>query len=114
MAERDLLLVFSDPKPGLEDVYNDWYDRTHLAEIVATPGVVSGRRYELAPVEAPGVAGPAHRHLAVYELDRDPEEIMAEFVGRTVSGEIGNHEALDMSTISVAIWRARGPRLESS
>lgn len=110
MTERDLLLVFSNPVDGQEEPYNEWYDRTHLAEIVAVPGVVAGRRYELAPVEIPGAADrPAqpHRYLALYELDGDPDEIMAECAHRMMTGEIGIHESIDMSTISTTVWRAR-------
>ncbi|MEO3786179.1 hypothetical protein ABGB12_22860 [Actinocorallia sp. B10E7] len=116
MTERDLMLVFSNPVDGQDEAYNEWYDRTHLAEIVAVPGVVSGRRYELAPLEIPGDEDhpapppPAHRYLALYELDRDPDEVMAECGRRMLTGEIGIHEAIDMSTISTTVWRPRVPR----
>ncbi|GAA0944002.1 hypothetical protein [Actinocorallia libanotica] len=115
MAERDLLLVFSNPKPGQDEAYNDWYDQIHLAEILAVPGVASGRRYEFHRVETPGTEErPAHRHLALYELDRDPREVMAECARRTASGEIGMHESLDAGAMSVAVWRARGPLQEGT
>jgi hypothetical protein len=116
MPERDLLLVLSNPVSGQEERYNEWYDRTHLAEIMAVPGVVSGQRFELAPVEIPpagdAAPAPAHRYLAAYELDQDPDEVMAEFVRRMTTGEIGIDPSIDMNTISTTIWRARGPRRE--
>jgi hypothetical protein len=48
-----------------EDAYNDWYDNTHIPELLAVPGFVSARRYKVH-----GAAGePAY--LAIYELDAD-------------------------------------------
>lgn len=115
MAEKDLMLVFSNPTPGQEEAYNDWYDRTHLAEIVAVPGIAAGRRYELAPVEVPGAgAPPAHRYLAVYELDGDPDEVIAECARRMASGEIPIPGSIDMSTMVTTVWRPRGPLRTSS
>ncbi len=116
MPERDLMLVFSNPVDGQDGPYNEWYDQIHLAEVLAVPGVISAQRYALAPVEIldteehPAPPPPAHRYLALYELDGEPGEIMAECGRRMVSGEMSMHESLDPGSLSTAIWRARGPR----
>ncbi|WP_067465772.1 DUF4286 family protein [Actinomadura macra] len=54
-----------DEPPGHLAEFNDFYSRTHLAEVMAgNPGFVSAARYELSQPDARGV--PAPRFLAVY------------------------------------------------
>jgi len=66
---RAVLIVMSDAVEGRDDEYNDWYDRVHLADVLAVPGFVAARRY----VAEPSVHGelPAQRYLAVYEMEGD-------------------------------------------
>ena len=66
---RAVLIVMSDAAEGRDDEYNDWYDRVHLADVLAVPGFVAARRY----VAEPSVHGelPAQRYLAVYEMEGD-------------------------------------------
>jgi len=115
----DLFLVFSNPAAGREDEFNEWYDHHHLGDVLDVPGVTAARRYELAPVKPPEADGmpepppPAHAYLAVYELDRDPDEVLAEFLRRVGSGEMPLSDSLDLATISMSAWRARGPRREA-
>jgi len=65
---KGIMVVQSSPSdPSREDEYNDWYDNTHLPEVLAVPGFVSARRYKVF-----GGAGPSqHAYLAVYELEAD-------------------------------------------
>ena len=46
--------------------FNEWYDRTHLPDILSTPGVVRATRYE-----DPSAAGGRGRYLALYEIETD-------------------------------------------
>jgi hypothetical protein len=70
-------LVFSRAPEGVpEDEFDAWYD-AHLREILAVPGFRSARRFRLQGVVNPEV-GPAFTHLALYELDGDPEAALAE------------------------------------
>jgi hypothetical protein len=115
----DLFLVFSNPAPGQESAYVDWYEHTHLADVLKVPGVVAAQRYGVAPMKIPEAegmptpAGPEHRFLAVYELDRDPDEVMAEFLRRVTSGEMLLSDVLDLATVSMATWRPVGQRQEA-
>jgi hypothetical protein len=112
----DLFLVFSNPTPGKESTYIDWYENTHLSDVLKVPGVVAAQRYSIAPMKIPEAEGtptpaaPEHRFLAVYELDRDPDEVMGEFLHRVTSGQMILSESLDMSTVSMATWRPAGRR----
>jgi hypothetical protein len=58
---RGVLLVITDAAPEFEAEFNEWYDREHLKDRVATAGFLSARRY---------VASEAVRkYLAVYETE---------------------------------------------
>ena len=116
MAENSVLLVFSNPADGQEDAYNEWYENTHVPDVLKVPGVIAAQRYEIAEMKVPEAEGmpspepPAHRYLATYELDRDANEVMAEFLRRLGSGEMVLSEVLDFNTIGMAAWQPRGPR----
>lgn len=56
-----ILAVYNDVEPALEDQFNQWYNRQHLAERVAVPGFQSGRRYR-------GIDA-SHRYFAWYQTD---------------------------------------------
>lgn len=60
-APCGLLLIWTDVDHTVEDEFNDWYDREHLAERVDLPGFKNGRRYE-ALVGHP-------KYLAWYETE---------------------------------------------
>jgi hypothetical protein len=116
VAGKNLFLVFTNPVAGKEAEFDDWYNQTHVPDVLDVPGVVSAQRYEVAPVETPELEGvpspppPAHTNLAVYELDRDANEVMADFLGRLTSGAMGLSESLDLGSVALSVWRPLGPR----
>lgn len=110
-----LLLVFSNPLPGREDEFTDWYENRHLGDVLAVPGVTAARFHSLVPAaleEAEFVPPPArHSYLATYELARDVGDVLAEFSRRIQSGEMLMSDAMDRETMTMTTWRPRGPRL---
>ena len=40
---RKIQLVYSNPVPGMEDEFNEWYSSRHVHEILRVPGYLSGR-----------------------------------------------------------------------
>lgn len=69
MANR-LLLIMTNAAEGKEEALAEWYRGTHLADMVALPGVETAQLYELDPHPAEPPLSP-FRFLAVYEI---PEE----------------------------------------
>lgn len=47
-TDRHVMLVFTNPVVGQEDLYHQWHD-VHLHEVASCDGVVSGRRYRMSP-----------------------------------------------------------------
>jgi hypothetical protein len=84
-VEKHLIIVLTEPVEGREDDYNAFYNETHMPEVVASKGVVSGQRFILAH---PGRnAGPPHPYLTIYEIEGDLDAaraaLAADHPGRT-------------------------------
>jgi hypothetical protein len=75
---ENLHIVFSQPPEGVsEEEFNRWYD-AHVPEILAAPGFVAARRFRLDPIVQDAVAPVPFRYLALYEVEGDPDEALAE------------------------------------
>jgi hypothetical protein len=69
---KALFLAWSSPvDEASEAEFGSWYEGTHIPQVrAAIPAISAVHRYRAA--EAPASpAAPAHRYLAVYELDTD-------------------------------------------
>jgi hypothetical protein len=114
---ENLFLVLTNPIEGEDEAFNEWYDMVHVPEVLDVPGVVAAQRYDLAEVKVPEnedlpaqLPPPTHRYLVIYELDREPDAVMAEFLEHVVSGKLSLGDTLDLSTISLTGWQPRGER----
>jgi hypothetical protein len=67
MATHQLIVLSNPTTTEREDEYNEWYEHTHLAEVLQVPGIVSAQRFAIT---APGGA-PPWRYAAAYDLETD-------------------------------------------
>jgi hypothetical protein len=73
---RYALVVFSNPTtPGQEDEYNTWYTNQHLGDVVNIPGYTSAQRFQ-RQIQMMGDL--KHGYLAIYEMDADGPEAVAQ------------------------------------
>jgi uncharacterized OB-fold protein len=108
-------LVFSNATDGRDAEFNAWYDDVHVAEVCAVPGITGAQRYDLvefapevpAGIEAPAPPPPAHRYLAVYDVEGAPGQVFDEFFGRMADGRLALSDSLDMSTVQLSFWSPR-------
>jgi hypothetical protein len=76
---RAIIAIASNPSAAdNESAYNDWYAKTHLAEIRSVPGVVDAYRYRLPEAQVTPADRP-HRYLTLVELD--VEDLRAAVMG---------------------------------
>jgi hypothetical protein len=75
---KHVFIAFSDPKEGMEDEFNEWYDNQHVPDLMKLPGFVRASRYKLAEgVDTPTGpnASPAapngQRYVVIYEIEAD-------------------------------------------
>lgn len=115
MGAKAIYFVYSNPVEGRDEEFNEWYDRVHVPDLLAIPGIASAQRFDLCDTEIVRTAGwtPEHRYLAVYELDGDPDEVMAEVRRAVDEGKMVMSEALDVMGARMSFWSPRGPKSEA-
>lgn len=100
---RYVFVVHSNPVPGREDEYNDWYLKRHMPAMQALPGVVSARRYRLSPVQL-GTPETAHQYVAMYEVETDqPQAFFDAMVTSSRSGRLPSSTSLAPGA-TVVMW----------
>ena len=97
-----LQLVLSNPTPGMEAEFNEWYAGSHMQHGVETPGVLSGQRFKRA-------AGPwpegKHDYMIIWELD-DPAYTLAELAKVKGTEDMPISPAINMDTVQPpTMWR---------
>ena len=67
---KHLLLVLTNPAPGREDEFNDWYTSRHLDDVLEVPGIVAAQRFALSPVQRMTPPLP-WSYFAIYEVETE-------------------------------------------
>lgn len=101
---RYVFAVHSNPVPGREDEYNEWYSQKHLDDVLELPGVVSARRLTLADQQVR--SGPfAHRYFALYEIETDDlQAFIDEMTARAGTDRLPRSSALG-DDLSPVFWK---------
>jgi hypothetical protein len=90
-----LQFTLSNPTPGKEAEYNEWYGEHHLFTGVLTPGVLAGQRFKR-------VAGPwpegKHDYMVIWEFD-DPKYALEQLALVKGSAAMPLSDAIDMNGI---------------
>jgi hypothetical protein len=91
-----VLIVYSNPMPGREREYNDWYNNQHLGEVLALPGYVRAQRYKLTDMKLDeAMPDVAHQYVAFYYMEtEDPKAALSDLKNRVETGVIGLTEAM--------------------
>ncbi|MCH9673051.1 MAG: hypothetical protein K0U93_16565 [Gammaproteobacteria bacterium] len=63
---RHLVFVLSEPTAGNDDEFHEWYEHTHIDEVLDSANWHSGQRFELTYEAGPACPNP---FLACYEVD---------------------------------------------
>lgn len=113
MADRTIQIVFSNPDEGRDEEFNEWYDNVHVPEVLKVPGVISAQRYDLRPLAREDWVGPGFRYLAIYEIEGDPDEVLAKTSAAVHNGEIVMSETFDARGSRLSFWAPRGPKAEA-
>lgn len=123
----NLQIVFSRIPDHVDEAeFNAWYD-AHLDEILSIPGFVSAQRFRLEPVVVDADAGVQYRFLSLYEIEGDPQELLAamaelqlgtraSYAERKAGGDDGGPDLPAWwDDVRFASWNciATGPRVEA-
>ncbi|MBT3333461.1 MAG: hypothetical protein HOK21_18010 [Rhodospirillaceae bacterium] len=99
---ENILVVLTNPVPGKEDEFNEWYSNIHLQEICQLSGFKSAQRFKLGDAQM-GPDG-AHRYLAIYEIDGDPAAALEAL--KAARPDLNMTDALDPASISTQVFGA--------
>ena len=106
---KHVVVVLTEPTEGQEAEFNEYYEKRHIDEVLATTGWTSGQRFEL--VDEAGQACPLP-YLALYEAEADDPQAILKTLGETRSKR-EQSGALNKRTAGVWVFRATGPRHEA-
>jgi hypothetical protein len=91
------LVVFSNPSPGAEEEFNDWYDNTHLEDLLRVDGVISAQRFVIEGAFGETNVGAKYKYLAIYDIDTDDiKAVMAEMEKRSGTEQMALSEAFSL------------------
>ena len=105
-----LMLGMSNPQPGREQDYADWYVSRHLPDVLRVPGVTGGEFY--GRVNAASKTPWAH--CGIYELDRPVGEVLAGIGSRVGTDEMPMTDSIDRSSTLFLSATAISPRIEAA
>jgi hypothetical protein len=89
---RYKFVVFTRPVEGREAEYNDWYQNTHLAEVLDIPGHTAAQRFRLNRTMGEGQGSP---YMAIYDVETDDiDGVFAEMNKRFGTGQLKLSDAL--------------------
>lgn len=88
-----IMIALSAPTSADDEAeYNKWNDEVHVPEVAAFKGVVSARRYKVANIQTlPGISGPSHPYLTIYELAAATETELQGFMDVMSAALQGGH-----------------------
>jgi hypothetical protein len=101
------LIALTTPLPGKEAEYHDWYQNTHLKEVLAIPGGVSAQRFQLV---AKLMGADPNTFLAIYDFEADdPGAVLAAMGAAAQSGKMTQSDTQDFSTTYTAFFVEAAP-----
>lgn len=102
------LVIFSKPIEGREKEYNDWYQNTHLREVVAIDAFKSAQRLILNQTLS---AGAEHLpYLAIYEVETDNiDAAIDELKSRAQTRQMFISDSMSAQHTIGAVYEELGP-----
>ena len=111
-----VLVVLTNPVSGERDEeFNEWYNNTHLKDVLTVPGYVAATRFRLLDKTVlEGAEQPKQRYLAIYELDTDDvDRAAAQLQGAMQGGEMFISDSLDLPTAAANFYEQVSDRHEA-
>lgn len=97
------LIALTASKPGKEEAFKSWYRDVHVGEVLAVPGLSNAQVTALGAT----MGYVPWQQIAVFDLEGDPESVVAEIQRRIGSGDIQLHESIEMTAVSLITYEDR-------
>lgn len=100
------LIALTTPLPGKEAEFHDWYQNTHLKEVISVPGFEGAQRFQLV---AKLMGADTNQYLAIYDAESDnPGALLAAMGEFAQSGKMTPATTQDMATTYTALFTECG------
>ncbi len=106
---RHLLVVMSNAASGRDADYNEWYDHTHLREVLEVDGFAAAQRFKLSSHQVMD-RGP-YEYMAIYEVETDDLQKTLDALN-SGSGNMEMSDALDQQSTVAWAFSPCSDRLE--
>jgi hypothetical protein len=112
---RYRLFVFSNPLPGREEEYHQWYDEQHVPQALELKGFKAGQRFRYAtsgnPPRPPfGQADPPQRYLMLWDIESDDlDSVWADLQDAMANRFTGGQPLTD---VEIWLWEELTDRVE--
>jgi hypothetical protein len=93
--------VFTRPKAGQDEVFNSWYSKRHIYDLVAIPGIAAARRYRLLDIET---KAETPDYLAIYEFS-DVDLAISGIGERRGTDRMPSTEAIDRDSSKGVVFK---------
>lgn len=93
-----LLVVFTNPTPGRDDDFNDWYTHIHTRDALGFRGSIAQQRFCLSDEQVQEFPGGRFfaKYLALYEVF-DAERFVQEHIDNALTPRMVVEDSIDMS-----------------
>lgn len=96
------LIALTSPAPGKEAEYHDWYQNTHLPEMLSFPGAQQAQRFKLVTKM---IGADPNQYLAIYDIEVDDPATFLGAVGQAAAaGKLTQGTASDDATTYTALF----------
>ena len=102
---KHLIAVLTEPTPGNEAEFNDYYENLHLGEVLATTGWDTAQRFVLT--DEAGQKCP-QKYLALYEVEADSPTDIVKTLNET-RPQRQQSDTLNRKTAALWVFSATGP-----
>jgi hypothetical protein len=106
------MVVFSNAVEGKEKDYNDWYQNTHLKQIVSIKSFAAAQRFRFVTSIIPG-APDSSRYMAIYDIETDDIGAALKEMGElAASGRMPLPDSMDKHVIG-AVYEEFGEAVKA-
>lgn len=96
------LVALTTPLPGKEEEFHDWYQNTHLKEVISVPGFTGAQRFKLV---AKLMGSDTNQYLAIYDAEvDDPAALLGRMGEFAQSGKMTPATTQDMATTYTSLF----------
>lgn len=105
MSKKHLVIVLTEPTEEMEEDFNQYYEHTHLDEVIDSTGFKSAQRFKL--VDQVGEECPLP-YLAVYETEADDSESILNTLNYT-RNQRQQSKSINKRTARIWVYQETGP-----